>query len=501
MSSLHRRLWLAMVASIGVLLLCALGLLKWDMARGQAASESIERHRLERLAGGVADAVPGASQPIEDLRAFLRRLSMCMDISLGVHDPAGQLLAASDGFESGPGGAAMSVRHRLADGRWLEVRKPLQSLAYVWTSRIFGQVWMFDASETEAAPQGQIVSDVAPDAVGAGPVLGTGIQASHRLPGECEQLLASTLKLNAELAEPISAHADGWGPGLWGSMFLLLIAAAATTYPVSRGLTLRLERLTRAVQSFGSGQLNQRVDAEGNDEVARLAMKFNAAAAQIETLVAAHSQLLANASHEFRSPLARLKAAVEMMTASKGAPDPQWVEIVHASITELDAIVEEVLLASRLEAGAFKMDEERVDLLGVVAVGCAQAGVELELPRRIKRLVVRGSERLLARALRNLLDNAKRYGLKGVKCGLVVDDQQVTLYVCDAGPGVPEPLREKIFEPFYRLPGHSETEGGVGLGLSLVRQIAEVHGGVVQCLPQEGGGCRFVLRLPASRME
>ena len=113
--------------------------------------------------------------------------------------------------------------------------------------------------------------------------------------------------------------------------------------------------------------------------------------------------------------------------------------------------------------------------------------------------VVRGEERLLRRALRNLLENARRYG--GGQIEVKLEDRAAAgleIRVLDNGPGVPESFRERIFEPFFRLPGHAERAGGVGLGLALVRQIVERHDGQIRCeRPPEGGGC-FVISLPRS---
>ena len=106
---------------------------------------------------------------------------------------------------------------------------------------------------------------------------------------------------------------------------------------------------------------------------------------------------------------------------------------------------------------------------------------------------------LLRRALRNLLDNAQRYAPGAApRVTLRADGDHVELRVANAGPGVPADERERIFEPFYRRPGHAEADGGVGLGLSLVRQIAQAHGGHVHCEDAPGGGACFVLRLPRS---
>ena len=120
-------------------------------------------------------------------------------------------------------------------------------------------------------------------------------------------------------------------------------------------------------------------------------------------------------------------------------------------------------------------------------VGAAAEGDDVQLL---------GDERLLRRALRNLLENAQRYGGGEIEASVARQGAQVELRVCDRGPGVPETHRERIFEAFFRLPGHAEREGGVGLGLSLVRQIAERHGGRVRCEPREGGGSCFVMNLP-----
>jgi signal transduction histidine kinase len=138
-----------------------------------------------------------------------------------------------------------------------------------------------------------------------------------------------------------------------------------------------------------------------------------------------------------------------------------------------------------------------VDLLGVAVEEAARVGAEAEG----QPLVLRGSERLLRRALRNLLENARRYGQVEVSVAVVREpDGRAGWRVCDRGPGVPEAFRERIFEPFFRLPGHAEREGGVGLGLSLVRQIAERHGGQVRCEPREGGGTCFSVLMPADRV-
>jgi signal transduction histidine kinase len=241
--------------------------------------------------------------------------------------------------------------------------------------------------------------------------------------------------------------------------------------------------------------LKARVAVEGRDEVAQLAVSFNEAAARIEQLVQAHRGLLANASHELRSPLARVRMAVELMQAGNR---PEIAQEVARDIAELDTLIDEILLMSRLDAlapdaQALRARFEPLDLTAVVAEESARAGAEFNGAA----VTLPGDVRLLRRLVRNLLDNARRYGgAAPIEVALVRGEHGVVLAVRDRGPGVPEAERERIFEPFYRAQGVSKTAGGVGLGLALVRSIARQHGGDVACVPRDGGGSEFRVTLP-----
>ena len=280
--------------------------------------------------------------------------------------------------------------------------------------------------------------------------------------------------------------------GLVLTLGLLALAVAVGAYPVVRRATRRLERLKTSVEALGAGDLATRVPVEGRDEVATLAASFNRSAERIEALVGAHKSLLANASHELRSPLARIRMAVEMLGA--GAKAELRAEL-ERDIAELDALVDEILVASRLDSVAALDAREDVDLLALAAEECARVDAALEgEPASVK-----GDPRLLRRMIRNLLENARRHG-GGTPIDVAVGKRaggSAALRVCDRGPGVPEAERERIFEPFYRLAGASERAGGVGLGLALVRQIARKHGGDAKCLPRDGGGSCFEVVLPA----
>jgi signal transduction histidine kinase len=308
----------------------------------------------------------------------------------------------------------------------------------------------------------------------------------------------------------IVARRDGAGArtpfGLLGALALLALAVGVGAYPVARRLTRRLERLQSSVERLGQGDLTARVEVRGRDEVARLAESFNLAAARIEALVQSHRSLLANASHELRSPLARVRLAIEMLDAAQPERRARLKQDIAQGIGEIDALVEEILVAARLQAteGADpRAGFAEVDLLALVAEECARAEVELDG----EPAVVEGDARLLRRLLRNLIDNAQRHGgaatssaAAGVQVELRAVGQEARLRVHDRGPGIPDDQRESVFEPFYRLPGASEAGGGVGLGLALVKAISQRHGGHAACRPREGGGSTFEVVLPRAEV-
>ncbi len=276
-------------------------------------------------------------------------------------------------------------------------------------------------------------------------------------------------------------------------VFLLLgatfVAVAIGAYPVTRRLTRRLEGLKKAVEGFGAGDLSQRVDVSGKDEVAALADSFNSMAERIGELLSAHKTLLANASHELRSPLARLRMGAEMLQPQA---DKSLQQEFESNIAELDGLVGEILLASRLETLEIVAEMRPVDLLAITAEECAAADVAFEG----EPITVFGEPRLLRRLVRNLLDNAHRYGGGSiVEVMLSRQDDTAKLSVCDRGPGVAAEDRERIFEPFYRPAGTREWEGSVGLGLALVKQIARHHKGGVRCVSRPGGGTCFEVEL------
>jgi signal transduction histidine kinase len=442
MRSLYLRIYVTVVAALALFALVSGWLMQQHVEQERVRFEAGARERGEAWAELLQRALPGPDAPAADLQAAVQDWSQRLHMAMAVDDANGRRLATSELYaqrQARAGGLDDDPRHRavrLADGRLL------------WLLRL--------------------------------PKLGA--REGHRGP-----------VAGVPVPEPWFGLAWFDGLGLAALLLLLFAAVALGAYPVVRRLTRRLEALKRGVEAFGAGALHQRVAEDGHGEVAALGASFNRAAAQIEALLQTHKSLLANASHELRSPLTRLKMAVSMLEDGAPAQRAAMRHEIDVNIAELDALVEEVLLASRLDAASVLDRRDEVDVLALAAEEAARVGAAVDGDA----VVMQGDERLIRRALRNLLENARRYGGGEVELDVRQDpDGMVRVQVRDRGPGVPEAYRERIFEPFFRLPGHAEKAGGVGLGLALVRQIAERHGGSVRCGEREGGGSCFSLTLP-----
>lgn len=314
----------------------------------------------------------------------------------------------------------------------------------------------------------------------------------HRGPPGLAVRLPDSRSLSIAVDPTQHRHGLGWIAIL--ALFAGLIGAGA--YPIARRIARRLERLNAAVERLGAGDLAARVPVEGRDEVGELAQSFNRAADRIRALVETQRRLVASASHELRSPLARLRLAVELMSAESRAELRREAE---TDIAELDALIDDLLVSARVGALDGPRTRETVDLLEIVSEEARRVGADASGDSA----VVRGEPRMLRRMIRNLLENARRYGGGGpIEVRVRGPDGSGTarLTVADRGPGVPDSERERIFEPFYRAANHSEgRDGGVGLGLSLVREIARHHGGDARCRARPGGGTRFEVEIGDGR--
>ena len=468
MKSLYFRIYLTLVV---LLLAFAFGsgwLFQRQMERERGNAEAERTERSAAIAELLWRVLPPVTAPRAEQAEAVAEWGQRLHTGLALTDRAGARIGASELFlrrNQEPG--AHPVQVTLEDGRRLTVIGALRT------------------------PQGMVRPD--PGIAGStSPAAESQASSEPFRPGPRQQLRRE----EAFWFNPFLPHRNR-GEDLVVVLVLLFLGVALGAYPVVRRLTRRLEVLKRGVEQFGAGNLAHRVNDQGKDEVAALATSFNRAAEQIETLLRSHQALLANASHELRSPLARLKMAFAMLDDASPSSRPKLATEINTNIAELDALVEEVLLASRLDAGVQEQNNESVDLLGMAAEEAARVDAEFEPANGLSMLKVSGEYRLLRRALRNLLENARRYGGSEVVLEVQRSGSSAEFRVCDRGPGVPESMRERIFEAFFRLPGHAEQAGGVGLGLSLVKQIAQRHGGQVRCEARSGGGSVFVFSVPA----
>ena len=480
MKSLYLRIWLTVVAALVLFALVSSWLWQRHLEQERARYESVAGERVAAWAELVQRSLPPIEAPRETQAEALREWSMRLRVPLALDDEQGRRIATADAFARREAEGAPSFAVRLDDGRTLRVAR---------------RMFRFGLG----APAAPVPITGAPQLPPPDARLAPGDPEFHPGPPRGDGPGAGAWRGPVDRTwwhGPLPPWLSFGLPPAFGPIALLavlLVAVAAGAYPVVRRLTRRLEALKQGVATFGAGELGHRVDASGHDEVAAVATTFNHAAERIETLVRSHQSLLANASHELRSPLARLKMAVAMYADATPDARPALRREIETDIAELDALVEEVLLASRLDANAVERSDS-VDLLGLAAEEAARVGADAGG----ETAIVAGSERLLRRALRNLIENARRYGGGDVEVSVARRAGGAEVRVCDRGSGVPEAYRERIFEPFFRLPGHAEREGGIGLGLSLVRQIAQRHGGQVRCEARAGGGSCFVLSLPAA---
>jgi signal transduction histidine kinase len=463
MKSLYLRIYVTVV----VVLLLFAGSSAWVIQRHleqeRVRVDAVLTERMGAWALLIQRSLPGQETPAADQAAALREWSQRLRLPLALDSASGERIAQSDSFARRQAdGLARGLAVRLEDGRTLWIMRPGRIRQAPDARRGLGEM-------STPRPEG-------PD---------YGPPPRVRLGG---------LDEGPPFVPFVPFIPPAWqqGVGVFVVLVALFVAVAAGAYPVVRRLTRRLESLKHGVEQFGAGQLNYRVPVTGRDEVAAVASSFNIAAARVEALVRSHQSLLANASHELRSPLARMKMAVSMLEDASPAQRERLKHEIDTNVAELDALVEEVLLASRLDAAPTPERNEPVELLGMAAEEAAR--VDAAVVGAPTTVV--GEDRLLRRALRNLLENARRYGGAEVEVSVEAQGSEAVVRVSDRGPGVPEAMRERIFESFFRLPGHAEQAGGVGLGLSLVRQIAQRHGGSVRCEGREGGGSCFVLSLP-----
>lgn len=289
--------------------------------------------------------------------------------------------------------------------------------------------------------------------------------------------------------------------------WMMIVIGAAASLAVSAILAWYLTRPIRALRwafdAAASGRLDTRVGpriGRRRDEIADLGRDFDRMAAQLQTLMNSQRRLLHDVSHELRSPLARLEAAIGLLRQSPERLEPS-LERIERESARLDALVGEILTLARLETGT-KPAAEHVDLADLVASIGEDARFEAEAAGRRVRLaiapsaLVAGNAELLHRAVENIVRNAIKYTAEGseVAVELRVDGARAVLTVTDHGPGIPEAEMNRVFEPFYRIEGQNAK--GFGLGLAIAQLAVQAHGGSIHAANASEGGLQVRIALP-----
>jgi two-component system sensor histidine kinase MprB len=303
-------------------------------------------------------------------------------------------------------------------------------------------------------------------------------------------------------ARPLTEVDDALGTLRWALGILALggIALAVFLSRLATRTAIRpVSQLTETAEHVATTRdLSRRIDAQGEDEVSRLASSFNTMLEALERSQRAQRQLVADASHELRTPLTSLRTNLEVL-ARGGPPDAEDRDRLRADLVaqleELTALVGDLVELARDDEPAPPASEDiRLDRLVAAAVERAQRhtpGVRFET--ELEPALVLGVPQRLDRAVTNLLDNAAKFSPPGAIVDVRIRDGELT--VRDRGPGIGPDDREQVFDRFFRSDS-ARGRPGSGLGLAIVRQVAEGHGGTVVAEAAEGGGALLRLRLP-----
>lgn len=286
------------------------------------------------------------------------------------------------------------------------------------------------------------------------------------------------------------------GALVYGSIFFL---ASALAWVVAGGVLRPLRTLSETVQSINESDLSRRIPVDGDDEIARLGLTFNAMLDRLEEAFDTQRRFVDDAGHELRTPITVIRGNLEVMGDD---PDDraQTVALVTDELDRMARIVDDLLLLAKSEQADF-VNPLPIDLGEFLDDILAKAGFLDDRPWSIghrDEVVVVGDEQRLTQAMMNLVRNAIEHTPAGtpVTIGGTVADDRVALWVHDEGPGIPETDRERLFERFARGAGRKRASDGAGLGLAIVAAIAEGHGGTVEVHGGPGSGTTIVLRIP-----
>jgi signal transduction histidine kinase len=276
---------------------------------------------------------------------------------------------------------------------------------------------------------------------------------------------------------------------------------------LARGMTQPLRDMARAAQEMEQGAYGRRVETASRDEVGQLAVAFNRMSGELANLEQLRRELVANVSHELKTPISALRAHLENLIDGVERPDPETLQVMLTQSERLGRLVDQLLELSRLESGDLPLRREPVRLGPLVA----QVMTEIEVTRdtrdiRLEQVVppdlppVSADPERIHQVLFNLLDNAVRFTPAGGRVTVAASrtDRSVRVAISDTGPGIPGEHLPRLFERFYRVDtARSRDDGGTGIGLAIARSIVDAHGGRIWAESELGHGSTFTFELPA----
>ncbi|PVV11155.1 MAG: hypothetical protein B6D77_07190 [gamma proteobacterium symbiont of Ctena orbiculata] len=295
------------------------------------------------------------------------------------------------------------------------------------------------------------------------------------------------------------------GMPIWTRGLLAMLIFAVVSLLLARVLTRQVRPLRQAAQRMAEGDLSGRVELKGRDEISALGADFNLMAERLNDLLQSQRQLVRDVSHELRSPLARLRVALEL--AERAEDRKKALSRIEKEADELERLVTELLSLARLESGQAGLERNSLSLDELIAKVVTDAQFEaLAEEKQVnyagEAVTLVGDGVLLRSAVENVIRNALRHTPpgKGIQVSLLRDSNNCLIRVKDAGPGVDDSQLESMFDPFTRTADARERDsGGFGLGLAIARRAMKIHGGDACARNHPEGGLEVTLRLPLNQ--
>ncbi|HET6713268.1 MAG TPA: ATP-binding protein [Actinomycetota bacterium] len=299
-----------------------------------------------------------------------------------------------------------------------------------------------------------------------------------------------------------------WRPFLAAGAIAAVIALAISRW-LARGMTQPLRDMAEAARRMETGDYSTRVHTNSRDEVGQLAVAFNRMSAELELLETSRRDLVANVSHELKTPITAIRAHLENLLDGVEEPNHEVLQVMLAQSERLGRLVEQLLDLSKLESGEMPLRREEVSLgplvtqvMSEIEVASADRDVDVRSDVPDDLPSIEADPERVHQVIFNLVDNAVRFTPEGgeVRIEAHRHNGSVEVSVADTGVGIPPEALPRLFERFYRVdPARAREDGGTGIGLAIARSVVEAHGGTIRAESEPGQGSTFTFDLPVAR--